>query len=74
MLRVVVLVLGALLSGWGVSLRRSPQWWVERSPATKYDPTVDRAKFERTVHRMGLWAVAGGATLVAIELIALVVS
>jgi hypothetical protein len=69
--RVVSLVLALVLLVVGVAMRRDPAWFVDRSPATKYDPTVDRAVFVQQVRRMGLWGSVGGAVLVPVGLLVL---
>ena len=62
--RIVSLVLALVVLGLGVAVRRDPAWFVDRSPATKHDPTVDRDVFLRQTHRMGLVLVILGAVLV----------
>lgn len=66
---VVTVLLGAVLFAIGIGMRRAPAWFVDRSPATKYDPTVDRDVFTRQVHRMGLWGAISGGVIVGLGLI-----
>jgi hypothetical protein len=70
--RVIPLVFAAVLLVVSAVLWRSPTWFVDRSPATKYDPTVDRDVFVQQVRRMGLWGIVGGALLVLFGLLFLV--
>lgn len=69
---VVPLVLNLVVLAVAVAGYRKPAWFVDRSPATKHDPTVDRDVFISKVHRMGLWLAVIGGVLVSVELIFLV--
>lgn len=66
------MVLALLLLTLGIAMRRDPAWFVDRSPATKYDPTVNRAVFVLQVQRMGLWNLIGCALLVLLGLLLLI--
>lgn len=70
--RVVSLVLALVLLVVGVAMRRNPVWFVDRSPATKYDLTVDHDRFVQQVQRMGLWGAISGVVLILIGLLFLV--
>ncbi len=70
--RLVPLVLAVVLLALGLAMRRDPAWFVDRSPATRHDPTVERDVFVQQVRRMGLWGAIGGAVLVLLGLLFLV--